>query len=163
MVQASPKNRRAAEKSQSASDVAPLSLWERAGVRGKSASFVLGAFSFVALAASVRAADQKIFPSDLQFFESKIRPIFVENCYKCHSQGAEKIKGGLLLDTRDGALKGGDSGPALVAGDPDNSLLVKAVRYTDEGLQMPPRKNGGRLSDQQITDLEAWAKMGAPD
>src|SRR5205814_7866841 len=87
----------------------------------------------------------------------------VEHCYKCHSQGAEKIKGGLLLDSRDGLLKGGDSGPALVAGDPDNSVLVKAVRYIDEGLQMPPRKNGGRLSDQQITDLEAWVKMGAPD
>src|SRR5437879_9177983 len=91
-----------------------LSPRERAGVRGKSALFVLSAFIFVALGASVLAADQKISPSDLQFFESKIRPIFVENCYKCHSQGAEKIKGGLLLDTRDGALKGGNTAPAVL-------------------------------------------------
>src|SRR5207237_9455855 len=89
-----------------------LSPRESAGVRGKSALFVLSSFIFVALGASVLAAEQKISPSDLQFFEGKIRPIFVENCYKCHSQGAEKIKGGLLLDTRDGALKGGNTAPA---------------------------------------------------
>ena len=88
MVQAPPTNQRAPEKPQNAADVGSLSHRERAGVRGKNASFILSAFGFVALAASVGAADQKISPSDLQFFESKIRPIFVENCYKCHSQGA---------------------------------------------------------------------------
>src|SRR2546421_2625004 len=69
---------------------------------------------------------------DFEFFETKIRPIFVEHCYKCHSVQAEKLKGGLLLDTREGLLKGGDSGPAIAPGNPEKSLLIKAVRYTDK-------------------------------
>ena len=100
-------------------------------------------------------------PAQLQFFESKVRPVFSENCYKCHSQQAEKIKGGLLLDTRDGVLKGGDNGPAIVPGSPEKSLLIKAIGYTDPDLQMPP--NDRKLSEQQIADLTAWVKMGAPD
>src|SRR5207244_5412635 len=105
-------------------------------------------------------------PADpgLEFFEKNIRPVFVDRCYKCHSHDAEKIKGGLLLDTREGLLKGGDTGPAIVPGDPDKSLLIKAVRYTDEDLQMPPRKGGGKkLAAKEIADLELWVKMGAPD
>ncbi len=103
-------------------------------------------------------------PAGVEFFEKKVRPIFVENCYKCHSREAEKIKGSLLLDTRENLLKGGDTGPAIVPGEPDKSLLIKAVRYTDEELQMPPRKGGGKkLAAEQIADLEAWVKMGAPD
>ncbi|PWU16754.1 MAG: hypothetical protein C5B50_12830 [Verrucomicrobia bacterium] len=100
-------------------------------------------------------------PSQIQFFENRIRPILAENCYKCHSQQAEKIKGGLLLDTRDGVLKGGDSGPAIVPGDPEKSLLIKAVRYSDADLQMPPK--GKKLSDESIQYLVNWVKMGAPD
>ena len=99
--------------------------------------------------------------SDLEFFESKIRPILTENCYKCHSHDSEKIKGGLLLDTRDGLLKGGDDGPVIVPGDPEKSMLIKAVRYTDKDLQMPP--NDRQLSANQIQDLETWVKMGVPD
>ena len=114
-----------------------------------------------ALLAGAAAAEPD--PAGIEFFEKKIRPIFVEHCYKCHCKEAEKIKGGLLLDTRDGLLKGGDTGPAIVAGNADQSLLIKAVRYTDEDLQMPPRKSGGKLSDEQIADLVAWVKMGAPD
>src|SRR5215210_532773 len=76
-------------------------------------------------AGSALAADSKISPSDLQFFENKIRPILVDNCYKCHSQGAEKIKGGLLLDTRDGALKGGNTGPAVIPGNVEKSLIIQ--------------------------------------
>src|SRR5690349_2581030 len=69
--------------------------------------------------------------SDFEFFEKKIRPIFVDNCYKCHSsQTAKGPKGGLLLDSKDGVLKGGDSGPAIVPEHPDKSLLVKAIHYT---------------------------------
>ena len=117
--------------------------------------------SFAGLAVSARAAEVKLNPNDVTFFESKIRPILVDNCYKCHSQGAEKIKGGLLLDSRDGTLKGGDTGPALVPGQPDKSLLIKAVQYQDKDLQMPP--NDKKLSDAQIADLIAWVKMGAPD
>jgi len=97
----------------------------------------------------------------VEMFEKHIRPIFVENCYKCHSSEAEKVKGGLLLDTREGILKGGETGPAIVPGNPEKSLLIKAVRYTDENLQMPPKNK--KLSPEQIADLEAWVKMGAPD
>src|SRR5438876_8860500 len=110
---------------------------------------------------SSRAAAPEPDHAGVEFFEKKIRPIFVEHCYQCHSKDAEKVKGGLLLDTREGLLKGGDTGPALVAGDPEKSLLIKAVRYTDENLQMPPK--GKKLSPEQIADLETWVKIGAPD
>ncbi|MDB6032540.1 MAG: Protein of unknown function (DUF1553)/Protein of unknown function (DUF1549)/Planctomycete [Verrucomicrobiales bacterium] len=107
---------------------------------------------------SARAATDS---AGVEFFEKKIRPVLVEHCYDCHSAEAKKVKGGLLLDTREGSLKGGDNGPALVPGNPDKSLLVKAVRYTDPDLQMPPKNK--KLSTEQIADLEAWVKMGAPD
>src|SRR5437867_149241 len=119
--------------------------------------------AFFILAAPVAAAAPKVEPAGLEFFERHIRPLLVEHCYKCHSAQAEKLKGGLLLDTREGVLKGGDTGPAILPGDPDKSLLIKAVRYTDPDLQMPPAKSGGKLSDEQIHHLEAWVKMGAPD
>src|SRR5688572_11019864 len=97
----------------------------------------------------------------VEFFEKKIRPLLVEHCYKCHSAESEKLKGGLRLDSREGVLKGGESGPAIVPGDPDKSLLIKAVRYADKDLQMPPE--GMKLSEAQIADLVAWVNMGAPD
>jgi hypothetical protein len=111
--------------------------------------------------APAAAAAPKLSASEQEFFESKIRPVFVENCYKCHSQGAEKIKGGLLLDTREGVLKGGDTGPAIVPGNPEKSLLITAVRYKDKDLQMPPSDK--KLPDSVIADLEQWVRMGAPD
>src|SRR4029079_6937508 len=100
-------------------------------------------------------------PEQLDFFEKKVRPIFVENCYKCHSIEQGKKKGELTLDTRDGVLKGGETGAAIVPGDPAQSLLVKAINYQDKDLQMPPK--GDRLTSEQIADLTAWIKMGAPD
>jgi hypothetical protein len=115
---------------------------------------------FLALSASAANAP-KLTPVQTEFFESKIRPLLVENCYKCHSAGAEKLKGGLLLDTRDGVLKGGDTGPAIVPGKPDDSLLIKAVRYADKDLQMPPSDK--KLPDNLIASLEQWVRMGAPD
>jgi mono/diheme cytochrome c family protein len=96
---------------------------------------------------------------DTAFFESKIRPILVERCYECHSAD-KKQKGNLLLDTREGALKGGDTAPAIVPGDPSKSLLLKAIKWEDGNLQMPPKQ---KLSDSQIADLETWIKAGAPD
>jgi len=99
--------------------------------------------------------------AQLDFFENRIRPVLANNCYKCHSTQSEKVKGGLLLDSRDGLLKGGENGPAIVPGNPDQSLLIKAIRYTDPDLQMPPKDK--KLTDQQISDLTAWVKMGAPD
>src|SRR5450432_4040952 len=113
------------------------------------------------LTISVTLRAQQLTPAQSDFFENKIRPILANNCYKCHSQQAVKIKGGLLLDTRDGWMKGGDTGPAIVPGDPDTSLLIKAVRYTDSELQMPPRNQ--KLPDTAIDDLIVWVKMGAPD
>src|SRR3954465_13091045 len=89
------------------------------------------------LAAQVVAAADD--PAGIEFFEQKIRPILADNCYQCHSQDSKKIKGGLLLDTKESLLKGGDTGPAIEPGDPEKSLLIKAVRYGDENLQMPPK------------------------
>ena len=102
-------------------------------------------------------------PDQLDFFETTIRPILVESCYECHSEKEGKSKGSLTLDTRDGVLRGGDTGPAVVAGDPEKSVLIQAIRYTDEELQMPPEKSGGKLSPEKIAALEHWVKMGAPD
>jgi len=107
------------------------------------------------------SAAAELTAAQSQFFENKIRPVLSTKCYRCHSQQAEKVKAGLLLDTRDGLLKGGETGPAIAPGDPDKSLLIKAVRYTDPDLQMPPK--GKKLSDDQVADLVAWVKMGAPD
>jgi cytochrome c553 len=109
--------------------------------------------------ACTRGADPT--PEQVQFFENQVRPILVEHCYSCHSADAKKVRGGLLLDSREATLQGGDSGPAVVPGHPDRSLLVTAVRYLDEDLQMPPK--GGKLSDREIADLETWVRMGAPD
>src|SRR6185295_7752859 len=107
------------------------------------------------------AAVQKLTQDQIEFFEKKIRPVLVENCYKCHSAESEKVKGGLRLDTREALLKGGDSGPGIVPGKPDKSVLIKAVRQEDKDIAMPPK--GDKLSDEQIADLEAWVRMGAPD
>jgi hypothetical protein len=100
-------------------------------------------------------------PTQLQFFENRIRPVLADHCYACHSQKAERVKGGLLLDSREGVLKGGNTGPAVVPGDPDGSLLIKAIRYTDLDLQMPPKDR--RLPDAVVEDFVSWVKMGAPD
>ncbi len=99
-------------------------------------------------------------PEHLEFFESKIRPVLVEHCYQCHSADSEKLKGGLFLDSRDGMMRGGDSGPTLVPGDPEDSILVKSLRYDSEFPEMPPKE---RLSEDVIHDFEKWIKMGAPD
>ncbi len=99
--------------------------------------------------------------SGTDFFESKIRPLLVEHCYECHS--GEKTKGGLSLDTRAGWQKGGHSGAVIVPGKPEESLLIKAVRYQDKELAMPPQKHGGKLSDPKITVLTEWVMQGAPD
>jgi mono/diheme cytochrome c family protein len=95
------------------------------------------------------------------FFENKIRPIFKENCYKCHSVEEGKSKGDLTLDTKAGTLKGGENGAIIVPGDVAKSPIVTAVTYLDKDLQMPPK--GEKLTDQQIADITAWVKMGAPD
>ena len=90
-----------------------------------------------------------------RLFESKIRPLLIDRCFKCHAES--KAKGGLRLDSRDLSLKGGETGPAIVPGKPDESLLVKAVNHQN-GLAMPP---DGKLTETQIADLTAWIKAGA--
>jgi hypothetical protein len=98
--------------------------------------------------------------SGTDFFEAKIRPLLIDNCYECHS-AEHQIKGGLRLDFKAGWEKGGDSGPAIVPGQPDASRLIKAVRYADKDLRMPPKDK--RLAAEQIALLEEWVRMGAPD
>lgn len=95
------------------------------------------------------------------FFESKIRPLFMERCVGCH--GAEKQKGGLRLDSRPGWEAGGEHGSPVAPGRPEESLLIKAVRYLDKDLQMPPKEKGGKLSEVEIALLIEWVKRGAPD
>ena len=94
---------------------------------------------------------------DIEFFERKVRPVLADNCYSCHSSSSKKIKAGLVVDSRQGLLEGGDSGEALIPGEPDDSLLISAIRYED--YEMPPK---GKLSDEQIADLEKWVALGAP-
>jgi hypothetical protein len=98
----------------------------------------------------------------VEFFERRIRPILTEHCYACHSADAaakKKLKGGLLLDTRDGLIAGGDSGKAVVPGKPGESLLVQCLKYGGD-VKMPPK---GKLPDAVIADFEKWVVMGAPD
>ncbi len=101
--------------------------------------------------------------AELDFFEKKIRPVLVESCYECHSATSKNIRGGLLLDSREGVLKGGDSGPAIVVGDPKKSLLITGIRHEDKDpdMAMPPKKD--KLSDAIIADFEQWVTIGAPD
>ncbi len=94
----------------------------------------------------------------LEFFEAKIRPVLIEHCYECHSGMNSTPKGGLRLDLHDALMTGGDSGPALVPGKPEDSLLLKALRY--DSYEMPPK---GKLPEAVIADFEHWIQMGAPD
>ena len=109
---------------------------------------------------SAIAADATLTPEQSQFFENKIRPVLVQKCYECHSAQAKKIKGGLKLDNRENTLRGGDTGPAVVPGKPDESLLLEALRYTNKDMQMPPK---AALADSVVHDFETWIRMGAPD
>jgi hypothetical protein len=119
----------------------------------------------IAVAESDAAPPPEAAPTREQFdfFEKKIRPVLADKCYKCHSEKSEKVKGGLLLDTREGIRLGGDNGPAVVPGKPEDSLLIEAIHYSNKDLAMPPEKAGGKLADSIVKDFEAWIKMGAPD
>jgi hypothetical protein len=119
-------------------------------------AFAAGLLAIIANATAASAVSQV----DADFFHRRIQPLLAENCFKCHSHSADKIKGGLVLDSRAGLLQGGENGAAIVPGDPEKSLLIQAVRYTDADLQMPPK--GKRLDAAQIAELEKWVKLGAP-
>ena len=98
-------------------------------------------------------------PNGVEFFEENIRPVLAENCYSCHSAEAIKVKGQLRLDSRQGIAKGGEGGPILVAGQPEKSRLIEAIRWMNPAFQMPPKK---KLNPEQIEKFEQWVTMGAP-
>ncbi len=122
----------------------------------KSKAPLLALFTLLPATVSLGQTDE----AGLEFFESKIRPALVKHCYECHSQESEKVKGGLLLDSREASLRGGDTGAAVVPGDLEKSLLISAISYADDSLEMPPKY---RLDDAVIDDFRRWIEMGAPD
>jgi len=110
-------------------------------------------------AAEPNEADRSIDRADFEYFEKKIRPLLAKRCYQCHSADAEKLRGNLRLDSRADLLSGGDTGPAVVPGKPDESLLIESVRYGSDSYQMPPQ---GKLPEPEIAELENWVRRGAP-
>ncbi len=108
--------------------------------------------------AAVPTYGQQLTPDELKFFEAKIRPVLIRECYGCHSNQAGNVRGGLRLDTREVMLIGGSSGPAIVPGDVEESLLFNAMVHED--FIMPPKR---KLSDSVINDFREWIEMGAPD
>src|SRR5262245_32949705 len=117
------------------------------------------AIAMLLVAADLAADEPASSPAlgGIEFFEKRIRPLLADNCYQCHGQ--KKQESSLALNSAAAMKRGGDRGPPIAPGDPDASLLVQAVRYSDDDLKMPPR---GKLKDEQIADLVAWIKLGAP-
>jgi hypothetical protein len=109
---------------------------------------------------SAAHADEQATVEGIAYFEQHIRPLLVERCYACHSAREKKQEGGLLLDSRAGWVKGGEQGPAVIPGDVEASLLIRAVRYEDAELQMPPDRP---LPKEAVARLVQWVKLGAPD
>ncbi len=124
--------------------------------------FFVSAASVAGVAGLAVAADDgavvSLTSEQAKFFETKIRPVLVRECYGCHSKQAGQSKGGLRLDTQAAMIDGGDSGPAIVPGDPEASLFFGAITHTD--FVMPPKR---KLSDAEIADFKAWILDGAPD
>ncbi len=123
-----------------------LAMTLRAGLAG----------AIVAVVSSQVAADDG---AGVAFFETKIRPVLVERCYECHSSAAKKPKGGLRVDSRAGMRTGGATGPAVVPGDLDASVLYQAITGADGFDPMPPK---GRLPASVVADFKQWIKFGAP-
>jgi hypothetical protein len=119
--------------------------------------FVILIFA-ICLPATHLIADEANDVQRLDFFEEKIRPVLVKHCYQCHSPKSDSVKGGLLLDSREGMRKGGESGPAVVPSSLDESLLISALKYED--YEMPPK---GKLPDEVVKDFERWIREGATD
>jgi hypothetical protein len=113
--------------------------------------------STTSLSLELMADDLAINDEDVRYFERKIRPILAERCYSCHSGEAKSPRGGLRLDNHQSLHQGGDSGPAIIAGSPDESLLIQSIAYTGD-LKMPPK---GKLPDSEIRDLTEWIRRGA--
>ncbi len=103
---------------------------------------------------------RQLTEDEIAFFEKRIRPVLVEKCYECHSAESKELQGDLLVDSRASIRNGGTKGACVIPGDVEKSLLIQAIRYEDEEMQMPP---DGKLSDAEIADLTEWIRMGAPD
>ena len=116
------------------------------------------AASFTVSRVEVAGAEPAVSEDDAAWFRESVEPLLRRRCYECHSHAAGKIRGGLTLDSRSGWQTGGESGPAITPGKPDESLLIQAVRYAS--LEMPPKS---KLPDSEIATLEAWVRRGAPD
>lgn len=128
-------------------------------------SLLAGAFLFsgnaLPLCAASTPAPVKLTAAQVEFFESKIRPVLVGECYNCH--GAKKDKGGLRLDSREAMLAGGDSGPLFVPGDPEKSLLIQSLSHTTPEKELHMPKDGAKLEAGRIADFKKWIADGAPD
>jgi mono/diheme cytochrome c family protein len=124
--------------------------------RFRSASSVLSAATlcWLAFPGSAIAADDSA-----RLFKDSVRPLFERKCFECHSSKADEVKGNLKLETLESILKGGDQGPAVVAGDVKDSFLLRAIRYEVEDFQMPP---SGRLADEEIALVAKWIRSLAP-
>jgi hypothetical protein len=118
---------------------------------------------WIVLAVSAGAPGWGVADDDSDFFEKRVRPILAERCESCHSAAKGKTHGSLALDSQAGWKKGGESGPVIVPGMVDESLLIRAVRYVEDGPQMPPKDGGGKLPDAEIALLTEWVRRGAPD
>ena len=123
------------------------------------AAGLLGWLAWSAVAATAGTAPDTIPPDQLEFFEKHVRPLLVKRCFECH--GGTRTEGGLSLATANGWKRGRDSGPAIVPGQPEASLLVEAIEH--RSLEMPPADRGGKIPAEEIAILTRWVEMGAPD
>lgn len=119
--------------------------------------FLAGAFALLFATHPLAAQEKTASPDAIRFFESKVRPLLADHCYKCH--GPDKQKGHLRVDSRTALIQGGDLGPAIIPGDAEKSLVIKAIRHADPDFKMPP---SSKLTREQIDDVARWISMGAP-
>ena len=110
---------------------------------------------FSVMATAALASESNASRAEMKFFENDVRPVLAKRCYGCH--GEQKQKGGLRMDGIGFLKKGGDTGPAIVPGDPDKSLLIEAVRYANSDLQMPPENKGGKTARASSREEDPWA------
>ena len=116
----------------------------------------LAVFAVPMASVSSAAADKALTPQQVEFFEKRVRPLLISRCFQCHSGKSKGLKGGLRLDSHRAVLKGGDTGTAVVPGEPDKSLLVRSIRY--QAYEMPPT---GKLKPAEIAVLVEWVRRGA--
>jgi len=136
----------------------PSTSWPAPRTVKRLASIHAVALAVVALLSQNAAHAQRLSAADRALFENKIRPVLVQHCYECHAADAKELGGKLRLDTREAMRQGGQSGPALIAGKPDASLIIQALRY--DGVEMPPQQP---LPPTVVEDFARWIRRGAPD